>query len=184
MTVTVGDLPGNWQNFLREFDSALDRQVRLVCIGGFVFKFIYGHSRETQDLDFCHCEPRPYGGFSHEAGKRSDLHRKHKVFLHSATFDIPIGYQSRLTEIFPNEFKYLRLCMPDAYDLILSKLVRGSGKDRADVAFLFKQEGLDTAILNRRYNTELRPFLTDQAAADVTLEVWTTLFQDSSNQAS
>jgi hypothetical protein len=44
----------------------------------------------------------------------------------------------------------------DSYDIALSKLERNSQKDRDDVRFLGRSIPLDLAILQERYDAELR----------------------------
>lgn len=51
------------------------------------------------------------------------------------------------------------LCMPDPYDLILSKLERNSSKDRDDVEYLARALHLKPQLLLERYEKELRPIL-------------------------
>lgn len=73
-----------------------------------------------------------------------------------AVANLPEEYQSRLNEMVPNEFKHLRLLVPDPYDCILSKLERNSGKDRDDADYLFRSQKLGTQLLRERYEKQLR----------------------------
>ena len=47
-----------WFSFLRELDSAVDTEIRLDCMGGFVVTMVYGYSRPTADLDVLEIAPR------------------------------------------------------------------------------------------------------------------------------
>ena len=44
-------LPEPWLSLLRELDRAVDGEVRLDCMRGFVVIMVYGFSRPTADLD-------------------------------------------------------------------------------------------------------------------------------------
>ena len=48
-----------WLSFLRELDSAVDTEVRLDCMGGFVVTTAF--SRPTADLDVLEIAPREAG---------------------------------------------------------------------------------------------------------------------------
>ena len=55
------------------------------------------------------------------AGQGSPLHAKYGVWLHRvAVANLPEDYVSRLTDMAPGEFKFLKLLVPDPYDCILS----------------------------------------------------------------
>ncbi len=41
-----------WRSFLAELDAALNAEVELRCLGGFVVTQLYGIGRETADIDF------------------------------------------------------------------------------------------------------------------------------------
>ena len=86
--------------------------------------------------------------------------------------NLPENYEERLEEMFPGQFKKLRLFAPDAYDLILSKIERNSSKDREDVEYLAKTLRLDPALLREKYQKELRPYLSNEARHDLTLSLW------------
>ena len=69
---------------------------------------------------------------------------------------MPDSYEERLTEIAPRSFKHVRLFALDPYDLALSKLERNTQRDRDDVKHLARTLPFDTAILQERYQKELR----------------------------
>jgi len=85
---------------------------------------------------------------------------------------MPEAHETRLTEMFPGEFKNLRLFAPDPYDYILSTLERNSGKDRGDADYLFKTQHLDSQTLRERYEKELRPNLMNENRHDLTHKLW------------
>jgi hypothetical protein len=74
--------------------------------------------------------------------------------------------------MFPSQFGNLQLNAPDPYDFVLSKLERNASKDRDDVEFVFKTQKLSFPTLRERYEKELRPYLSNEAKHDLTLEIW------------
>lgn len=171
----MADLPSPWREFLTELDDALSGPVGVHCIGGFVVSLFYGLPRPTGDIDY-YTATLNLDGF---AGPGSHLAKKYKVFFHRVTvIDLPVDYQTRLVEMFPDQFKKLHLFAPDAYDLILSKVERNSSKDRDDVAYLFQTQKLDPKILEERYQTELRPYLlAPENGDDLTIKLWLEMFK-------
>jgi len=170
-------LPSPWPQFLEELDGLLVEPVELHCIGGFVLVFFYGVPRTTGDLDYYSAIPTSVD-LPEIAGEQSDLAKKHKVWLHRVgVTNLPDDYETRLTQMHFGQSKNLTLFAPDPYDYILSKLDRNSSKDRDDAAYLFKQAKLDSKILRARYQKELRPYLANQAKHDLTLELWTDIFE-------
>jgi Nucleotidyltransferase of unknown function (DUF6036) len=167
-------LPEPWLSFLRELDSAVDTDIRLDCMGGFVVTMVYGFSRPTADVDVLEIVPR-------EAGKRilalgmqgGPLHKKYKLYLdHVGVAHVPENYQKRLAEIFSKTFTHLRLSALDPYDLALSKLERNIQRDRDDVKHLARTVPLDVKVLRERYQQELRWQLGNPAREDLTLRLW------------
>lgn len=84
----------------------------------------------------------------------------------------PENYADRLIEMFPGVYRHLRLMALDPYDIALSKLERNSQKDRDDVRFLGRSIPFDLAILQRRYETELRWQLGRPEREDLTMRLW------------
>lgn len=64
-------------------------------------------------------------------------------------------YQTKVEGMVLGSLKYLKLLVPDAYDLILSKLEGDSEKDRDDTDYLFRSQKLETELLRQRYEEEL-----------------------------
>jgi hypothetical protein len=170
-------LPSPWKDFLSDLDELLTESVALHCIGGFVVCFFYGLPRSTGDIDYWAAIPSNVN-LGEIAGEGSTLAEKYKVWLHRVAVNtMPENYDERLTEMFPNRFKRLRLFAPDAYDYILSKVERNSMKDRDDAAYLFKSQNLDSDRLRERYERELRPYLANEAKHDLTLKLWLEIFE-------
>ena len=171
-------LPSPWKEFLGELDRMLREPLELHCIGGFVFALFYGLPRTTGDIDYYAAIPANLN-LDEVAGQGSPLHTKHGVWLHRvAVANLPEDYASRLTDMVPGEFKYLKLLVPDPYDCILSKLERNAAKDRDDADYLFRSRKLDSQALRDRFKNELRHNLIGTVEwHDRTLELWIKIFE-------
>ena len=137
-----------WLSFLGELDAAVETEVRLDCMGGFVVTMVYGFSRPTADLDVLEIAPREAGKPMLQLGMQGGtLHKKYKIYLDPVgVAHVPENYEDRLTEIFPKSFQRLRLCALDPYDLALSKLERNIQRDRDDVKYLARTVPLDRRV--------------------------------------
>src|ERR1700746_3411680 len=75
-------IPEPWLSFLRELDPAVETEVRLDCMGGFVVTMVYGFSRPTADLDVLKIAPRDGEKAMLALGGRGGrLHKKYKIYL-------------------------------------------------------------------------------------------------------
>ena len=169
------DLPSPWREFLFEVDGQLSEVIVLHCHGGFVAAVHYGLPRTTADLDYIEVAPgHAQSAIEKLAGQASLLTKKYGVYLqHVPLTSAPDSYETRLTELFPSQFQYLRLLALDPYDLALSKLSRNIAVDREDVEYLAKTIPLDPQVLRQRYQEELRPImLGDLGVHDKTMEMW------------
>lgn len=167
-------IPEPWRSFLAEIDAGAGEETELHCLGGFVVTVLYGLARPTADVDVLVIVPR---GESERlinlAGKGSELHRKHGLYLDLVTVaTVPEDYDQRLTEIFPGAFKHLRLFALDPYDLALAKLERNTQRDRDDVKHLARTVPFDLEVLKERYKKELRRYLAIPEREDLTLRLW------------
>ena len=167
-------IPEPWKSFLSEIDARTHEPVELRCLGGFVVTMLYGLARPTADVDVVMIAP---GDESERlirlAGKGSELHRRHRVYLDLVTIAaVPEDYDQRLTEMFPAMLKRLRLFALNPYDLALAKLERNIQRDRDDVKHLARTIPFDLGILRERYEKGLRPYLGNPAREDLTLRLW------------
>lgn len=171
---TPSELPDPWRAFLVDVDGQLPHPIEIHCLGGFVAAFYYDLPRPTNDLDFSDVVPRGALATLQEiAGASSPIARKHRVhFQHVGVSSLPGSYSKRLSELFPEGFRHLRLYALDPHDLALSRLTSNSPADRADVAQLATAVPLDAALLRARYRQELRPAIGDPERHDRTLEMW------------
>ncbi len=144
-------IPEPWRSFLGELDAAVETEVRLDCMGGFVVTLVYGFSRPTADLDVLEIAPREASKPLLQLGMQGGpLHRKYRIYLDPVgVAQVPESYEERLTEIFPKSFKHLRLCALDPYDLALSKLERNIQRDRDDVKYLARNRSTRSGSAHR-----------------------------------
>src|SRR5688572_21526189 len=158
----------------RPRDAALTENVELHSLGGFVITILYDLVRPTADVDVIAINPQSeIESVIRLAGLGSELHRKHKLYVQLVgVVSVPDGYEERLTEIARGSFKHLRLFALDPYDLALSKLERNTQRDRDDVRHLARTVPFDIAILEERYQKELRPALGNPEREDLTLRLW------------
>jgi len=173
-------VPEPWRSFLEELDQRATEETRLDCMGGFVVTVLYGFSRETSDLDVLIIAPREQGTPLIELGAQGGtLHKKYKVYLdYVGVAKVPENYEERLTEMFAGQFKRLRICALDPYDLALSKLERNIQRDRDDVKHLARAIPLELKILKERYEKELRWQLRNPEREDLTLKLWTEMIEE------
>lgn len=148
-----------WKSFFSDIDAALNQEVILHCLGGFVAKILYALARETSDVDVLPIATnKEIDSVISTAVAGSSLHKKYGVYLQVVgVVTIPENYESRLIEMFPGAFKHLRLLALDPYDLALSKIERNSQRDRDDVKHLARVVPLDVATLRTRFEAEVRP---------------------------
>jgi len=162
-----------WRSFLHDLDALVERPTELHCLGGFVIRELYDFARVTADIDVFQVRGSDTATLAKLAGKGSELHRRHRVYLDVVTIvSVPENYEDRLIELLPDEFKQLRLKALERHDLVLAKLERNIDRDREDVKTLAAKDGLDLDLLKKRYETELRPYLGRPDREDLTLKLW------------
>ncbi len=173
--------PEPWHSFLRELDAIATEQVDLQCLGGFVVTQRYGLPRPTADIDVLSIAPIDQRAKLLAKGSRgSELHQKYGIYLDyvgvaSTTYD----YDTRLVEMYPEQYEHLRLFALDPYDLALSKLARNIARDREDVKYLARTIPLDLDVLRQRYETEFRPYaLGDSVWLDEALRLWIQMIEE------
>ena len=168
-----------WRSFLHDLDTLVDGPVELHCLGGFVIAELYDFARVTADVDVIHVRGATPVALADLAGQGSELHRRHKVYLDIVTVaSVPENYQERLIDLFPGEFRNLRLKAFERHDLVLAKLARNIDRDREDVKRLAAGPGLDPQVLKQRYETELRYQFGRPEREDLTLELWLEMIQE------
>lgn len=174
-----GLLTPPWRSFLHELDERVDEPMELHCLGGFVIAELYDFARVTADVDVLQVQGSTSATLARLAGRGSDLHRRHKVYLDIVTVaTVPENYQERLVDLFPGEFSKLRLLALERHDLVLAKLARNIDRDREDVQRLATGPGLDPTVLKERYQTELRYQSGRPEREDLTLALWLEMIEE------
>ena len=69
----------------------------------------------------------------------------------------------------------------EIHDLVLAKLGRNSPRDRSDVEFVARKGALDGRLLEARFESELCPYVLNEARARATLELWLEEFFESTS---
>ena len=167
-------MPEPWLSFFAAIDAQAEEEIHLYCLGGFVVTLVYDLPRATADVDIITITPaNTRAPLLELAGKNSELHQKYGVYLDLvAIVTVPDDYEERVTEIFAQTFKHLRLYALDPYDIALSKLERNIQRDRDDVKYLARKIPLDLNLLKDRYEKELRVYLGNPEREDNTLRLW------------
>jgi hypothetical protein len=172
--------PEPWKSLLNAVDAAAPGEIAIHCIGGFVLEIAYGLSRSTVDLDFLAVAPPAQGRFLESlAGRASALAAKYGVYLQHVTIlaAYPDGYEDRLTALYPGRYRRLRLWALEPHDLALTKLERNWELDRSDITLMAQAGLLDPDVLKRRYEREMRPYLTDASRQDLTVKLWVEIIE-------
>lgn len=172
------DLPQHWKIFLEAVDKQLEIPVTLHCIGGFVVEAVHEKLRNTGDLDYISIHPRgAFRTLEEIAGQKSELARRHQLYLQIVgVADYPEDYEKRLREL-DLGLKMLHLFVLDPYDLVLSKLTRNIGRDREDVKDIAQQHSLSFSIVSKRYEKEMKPWISNADRHHLTLyELWKDFF--------
>ena len=172
------NLPDHWSDFLQAVDEKLEAPVELHCMGGFVVEAVYGIPRRTAELDYISVDPTsPATTLERIAGRGSKLAGEHSVhFQKVGVADYPEDYEKRLSKL-DLGLKMLQLFALDPYDLVLSKLTRNIGKDREDVKALAQQQTLSFSIVSKRYEEEMKPWISNAEKQDLTLyTLWKDFF--------
>ena len=173
-----------WRSFLRDIDMQLAGPTEIHCLGGFVVAEYYALARPTSDVDIIQVRgASSVADVQRIGGKGSALAKKHRVYIDIVTVaDVPERYEGRLIDVYPGEFRNLRVRVFERHDLALAKLGRNQDYDREDVRRLAQGPGLEIAILEQRYRDELRFQLGNPEREDLTLKLWIEMIQELQNR--
>jgi len=173
-----------WRSFLHDIDAQLSGPTEIHCLGGFVVAEYYGLARPTSDVDIIQVRgASSVADVQRIGGKGSALAKKHRVYIDVVTVaDVPERYEERLIDVYPGEFRNLRVRVFERHDLALAKLGRNQDYDREDVRRLAQGPGLEVAILEQRYRDELRFQLGSPEREDLTLELWIEMIKELQNR--
>lgn len=176
----MSTIPEPWKSFFTEIDESIETETQFEILGGFVITLIYGAPRTTAGVDVVSITPNSETRNLIElAGEGSPLHKKHGIYLDRVGIaTLPENYEDRLTEIFADEFRFLKMFALDPYDIALAKIERNIDRDREDVKFLAEVVPLNLEILEERYFKELRPALGIPEREDLTLRLWIEMIEE------
>ena len=173
-------LPEPWLSFLNEIDESLTEETYFHCLGGFVVTIVYGFEREpsTSDIDILTLVKGSAAAIE-KAREGSELYKRYGLYVDPVGIaTLPEDYEDRLSEVFPNTFKHLRLFALDPYDIALAKLERNTDIDREDVKHLARVVPFDLEVLSQRYHDELRIYLGIPEREDLTLKLWIEMIEE------
>ena len=174
-----------WGAFLRDLDQRVGGPTELHCLGGFVIASMHNFTRVTADVDVIQARGTSAAEVAKLAGRGSPLHTQHKVYIDIVTVaSVPEDYEARLIPLFPTTFARLRLMALEPHDLVLAKLARNIDRDREDVRRLATNGELDTDVLQRRYDEELRFQSGRPEREDLTLRLWIEMIREIQGQGS
>lgn len=86
----------------------------------------------------------------------------------AAVADLPWNYEDRLRRVMPH-LRHLEVVVPEAHDLVLSKLIRGAEHDIEQIAALHRQHPLDPDTLVDRFTTEMSHRIGDPRTLELNL---------------
>jgi hypothetical protein len=128
-------------------DALADAPRRIVVIGGAAVAFHTLASAGTKDIDTWHGDLRDLIDACRARG--IDLPPIGQV----GVADFPYDFESRLERVLP-QLERLEILVPEAHDLVVSKVIRWAPGDQDDIRELQDYRSLDKDILFARYLDE------------------------------
>lgn len=143
--------------FLKALDEALDEPAKLVVIGGSALVLGYGGAAATNDIDTFESYLDAIKEAAEQARTKTGLNIP---IVNSGIAQLPNGYEDRLMRVLPH-LKNLEVLVLDAYDLAVSKLVRGNEHDRQQLAQLHALTPFDLDTLVTRFRDLMATYVGD-----------------------
>ena len=138
--------------FIQAIDRNLPEETSVVLVGGSAAIIGYGSPVRTSDVDV-------FVGLTDgfvEAGLEAQKETGLAIGIEqSALTDIPYNYEDRVRAVKIPRLKRLTVIVPDKYDLVLSKTIRGYPHDLEAIEGIHKQHPLVLKTLVERFETEL-----------------------------
>lgn len=141
--------------FLRALDSALVGNVELFVVGGLAAILQYDAAVKTADMDV----------YAFVSGRKTDLQRAATVAADvtgitltinpAPVTELPWNYLDRVKHVRGLRMKKLDLVVPDKYDLVLSKALRGYEHDLETIASVHEHHPLSEKTLVRIFEEEI-----------------------------
>jgi Nucleotidyltransferase of unknown function (DUF6036) len=142
--------PTQLERFLTAVDAALTEPVFVIVLGGGAAALGYGVRTGTKDLDTLTELGRLQGAIE-VARRKTGLDIPVEP---TPVADLPYEFESRLVRVL-QQLRKLELFVPEAHDLVLSKLVRAHAGDLAAIEQIHQHHPLSFDTLLRRYCEEM-----------------------------
>jgi hypothetical protein len=153
--------PVELERFLAAVDGALTDRTFVILIGGAAAALAYGVRTATKDLDTL----TGISGLENAIRKARAETGLDVPIEPTPVADLPYEFESRLVRILP-ELRRLDLFVPEAHDLVLSKLVRANAGDLAAIEELHQRHPLSFDTLVERYRGEMTHAIGDPRRLD------------------
>jgi hypothetical protein len=146
---------GQIVTFLHALDHHLTGDTKIFVIGGTAAIVGYHADAKTADIDVFVVEEGS-GKDLLQAAERATEDTGIDLRIGGASVaDLPYNYVDRVRSIRDVRFKKLKVVIPDKYDLVLSKAVRGDARDFAAIEQIHMRHPLAEKTLVKRFETEI-----------------------------
>ncbi len=142
-------------SFLHALDASLKGDLEIFVVGGMAAILGYNASVVTADIDV----------YAIERGRAADLAQAAQAAREATGLDLTIGaatvaelpyeYEARTKVIRGVKFSKLTVTVPDKYDLVLSKTVRGWPHDLDAIRSIHEHHRCSEKTLVKRFETEI-----------------------------
>jgi hypothetical protein len=147
------------EDLLRRLDDALIEPADLIVIGGAAAVLAYGATRPTTDIDTWGNVPASVS----QAHQRIATGVGPGIALgRAAVADLPYDAEDRFVPVALG-LQHLRVWVPERYDLVLSKVVRGYQHDYETIQQIHAINPLDMKTLLERFEQEMGAAIADPA---------------------
>jgi hypothetical protein len=151
------------RSFLAAVDSYLAAPARMIVIGGSAVALGYGVGRPTNDVDTFETDFRLIISAVEKARQQTGLDIP---VSNAPVADLPYHFTDRLQPVLP-ELERLSVFVPEAHDLVLSKMVRATQHDFEAIEELHAVAQLNFDLLLERYLDEMDHAVTDLDTLDL-----------------
>lgn len=139
---------GEFVDFFRRVDAALERDCTVVLIGGGAVGLKYKGTHQTSDLDLWKVSQK---GFWDAVEKANAPPHQPIPVQKAAIAEPPLDFEDRLLELELGKLKRLTVLVPEAHDLALMKIARGEAHDLDAIEDIHRDTPLDFETMLERY---------------------------------
>jgi hypothetical protein len=136
-------------------DSALDSNVEVFVVGGLAAILQYNAAVKTADMDVYAIVDGSQTDLKHASRVATDVTGIALAINGAPITELPYNYEDRLKRVRGLRLKKLRMIVPDKYDLVLSKALRGYEHDLEAIASIHEHHPLSEKTLARRFEEEI-----------------------------